>query len=126
MLWRTFTMTGAMGRSCRPLLSFPHSALIRKFVPGGVPAPIIDVYVVSSPPSSACLKIRGYHVNPYTGREEKEADREHQRKLNQHGLKSDAADYSTTVMQRARERLNAAAAQRRERGRSRNRGGSNK
>jgi hypothetical protein len=66
------------------------------------------------------IGMRAYHVNPYNGQEEKESDRENQRKGNQHGLKTEESDYSTTIMERARARLQASAEQRRERGRKSN------
>lgn len=56
-------------------------------------------------------------VNPYTGREyDREAERELQRKSlmrSRHGLKVEWADYSTTIMDRARSRLRESAARRR-------------
>ncbi|KAL3791024.1 hypothetical protein HJC23_003013 [Cyclotella cryptica] len=129
MSWRRLTISGAKGLA-RPLLhSLTYPISMQRNLHRGVQVPIIKLIIipcVSEIYPSASHEIRKYHVNPYTGEEEKEADKEHQRKLNQHGLKSDSADYSTTIMQRARERLNASAAQRKERVRNRNRRGSNK
>eukprot|EP00581_Thalassiosira_minuscula_P003216 CAMPEP_0183735302 /NCGR_PEP_ID=MMETSP0737-20130205/46246_1 /TAXON_ID=385413 /ORGANISM="Thalassiosira miniscula, Strain CCMP1093" /LENGTH=132 /DNA_ID=CAMNT_0025969001 /DNA_START=1 /DNA_END=399 /DNA_ORIENTATION=+ len=52
-------------------------------------------------------------INPYTGLDTREEDREWQRKMCQHGLKVEWADFSTTINDRARSRLYASAMERR-------------
>ena len=62
---------------------------------------------------------RHIHINPYTGKDNREEERERQRKtMCQHGLKlsqGGVGDFSATIMDRARSRLKASAMQRRRR-----------
>lgn len=53
--------------------------------------------------------------NPFNGahEQEKEQEKELQRKLTQHGLKAEYADFSTTLMERAKLRLQSSSSERR-------------
>ncbi len=65
---------------------------------------------------------RNVHINPYSGREDREGERDCQRKVAQHaqhGLKTEFMDYSTTIMQNAKMGLHESA-EKRHRQRERN------
>jgi len=74
-----------------------------------IPIPIGNAAMLNRPHPTR----RYMSINPYTGLDNRKEEREIQRKLCDKGLKVEWADHSTTIMDRARSRLQTSATKRR-------------